>query len=87
MGLFNTLEIKKIAARVGDNPKKINPVIDTTRLNTDHLENLRISTNKLSNVITAMLTNNPVQLLSEIEMTLDNANNVGNMLRQKKQGT
>ena len=37
MGLFNTFVIKKIAAGVGENRKKINAVIDITELNTKHL--------------------------------------------------
>ena len=86
MGLFNTFEIKQIAAGVGENRKKINAFIDITRQNTEHLENLKISTNKLSNIITAMLTNNPAQLVSEIKMALDNANNavtqITNMVQQ-----
>ena len=75
MGLFNTFEIKNIAAGVGENPKKINSVIAKTKLNTKHLENLRISKNKLLNIITAMLQNNPAQLLSEIKISLDNGHN------------
>jgi hypothetical protein len=86
MGLFNTFEIQKIAAGVGENRKRINDVIDITKLNTEHLENLRLSTNKLSNIITAMLKDNPAQLLSEIETTMDNANNavtrITNMVQQ-----
>ena len=86
MGLFNTFEIKKIAAGVGENRKRINNVIDIAKLNTEHLENLRLSTNKISNIITAMLKDNPAQLLSEIEMTMENANNavtrITNMVQQ-----
>ena len=74
-GLFNTFEIKNIAAGVGENLKKINSVIHITKLNTKHLENLYISTNKISNIITAMLQNNPAQLLIEIKISLDNAHN------------
>ena len=33
MGLFNTFEIKRIAAGEGENRKKINAVIDITKLN------------------------------------------------------
>ena len=80
MGLFNTFEIQKIAAGVGENRKRINDVIDITKINTEHLENLRLSTDKLSNIITAMLKDNPAQLLSEIEMTMDNANNAVNRI-------
>ena len=58
---------------MGENLKKINSVIDKTKLNTKHLENLYISTNKISNIITAMLQNNPAQLLIEIKISLDNA--------------
>ena len=86
MGLFNTFEIKNIAAGVGENWKKISSVIDITKLSTKHLENLCISTNKISNIITAMLQNNPAQLLSEIKIYLDNTHNavtrVTNMVQQ-----
>ena len=86
MSLFNTFEIKNIAAGAGENRKKINSVIDITKLNTEHFENLRIFTNKISNIITAMLQNNPAQLFSEIEMSLDTAQNavtsITNMVQQ-----
>ena len=69
-----------------ENQKKINAVIDITKLNTKHLENLQISTNKLSNIITAMLKNNSAQLFSKIKMTFDNAHNavtcITNMVQQ-----
>ena len=86
MGLFNTWELHKIAAGVGENRKKINGVIDIVKLNIKHMENLQITTNKLSNIISAMLQNNPAQLNSEIEQTLDNAHDavtrITNMVQQ-----
>ena len=51
MGLFNTFEIQRIAAGVGENRKMFNAVIDITKLNIRHLENLQITSNKLSNII------------------------------------
>ena len=65
MGLFNSYELQRIAAGVGENRKKINSIIDIQRLTTDHLKNLQISVDKLSDVITALLQTNPAQLLSE----------------------
>ena len=86
MGLFNNFEIQKIAAGVGENRKKINGVIDIVKLNIKHMENLQITTNKLSNIVSAMLQNNPAQLNSEIEQTLDNAHEavtrITNMVQQ-----
>ena len=51
MGLFNTFEVQKIAAGVGENRKKINGVIDIVKLNIKHMENLQITMNKLSNIV------------------------------------
>ncbi len=50
MGLFNSVEIKRIAAGVGENRKKINSIIDITRLTDEHLKNLDISVDKISNI-------------------------------------
>lgn len=86
MGLFNSFEISRIAKGVGENRKKINSIIDITKLNAEHLENLRVSTNKISNIITAMLQNNPAQLISEIDDILDKGNDavtrITNMVQQ-----
>ena len=76
----------RIAKGVGENRKKINSIIDITKLNAEHLENLRVSTNKISNIITAMLQNNPAQLISEIDDILDKGNDavtrITNMVQQ-----
>jgi hypothetical protein len=86
MGLFNSVEIKRIAARVGENRKKINSIIDITRLTDAHLKNLDISVDKISNIVTAMLQHNPAQLNSEINCILENgheaATRITNMVQQ-----
>ena len=86
MGLFNSYELQRIAAGVGENRKKINSIIDIQKLTTDHLKNLQISVDKLSDVITALLQTNPAQLLSEISdihaMGNDVINRITNMVQQ-----
>jgi len=86
MGLFNSVEIKRIAAGVGENRKKINSIIDITRLTDEHLKNLDISVDKISNIVTAMLQHNPAQLNSEINRILENgheaATRITNMVQQ-----
>ncbi len=86
MGLFNSVEIKRIAAGVGENRKKINSIIDITRLTEAHMKNLDISVDKLSNIVIAMLQHNPAQLNSEISRILENgheaATRITNMVQQ-----
>jgi hypothetical protein len=83
MGLFNSVEIKRIAAGVGENCKKINSIINIT---VAHLKNLDISVDKISNIVTAMLQHNPAQLNSEINRILENgheaATRITNMVQQ-----
>jgi len=80
------VEIKRIAAGVGENRKKINSIIDITRLTDEHLKNLDISVDKISNIVTAMLQHNPAQLNSEINRILENgheaATRITNMVQQ-----
>jgi hypothetical protein len=86
MGLFNSVEIRRIAAGVGENRKKINSIIDITRLTDSHLKNLDISVDKISNIVTAMLQHNPAQLNSEINRILENGHEattrITNMVQQ-----
>ncbi len=86
MGVFNSVEIKQIAAGVGENRKKINFIIDITRLTNAHLKNLDISVDKIYNIVTAMLQHNHAQLNSEINRILENGHEaairITNMVQQ-----
>ncbi len=73
---------KQITARVGENHKKINSIIDTTRLTDALLKNLDISVHKISIIVTAMLQHNPAQLNSEINRILENRHKAPGSLNQ-----
>jgi len=73
---------KQITARVGENHKKINSIIDTTRLTDALLKNLDISVHKISIIVTAMLQHNPAQLNSEINQILENRHKAPGSLNQ-----
>jgi hypothetical protein len=70
------------------NRKKINSIIDITRLTDAHLKNLDILVYKISNIVTAMLQHNPAQLNSEINRILENrheaATRITNMVQQEQ---
>ena len=88
MGLINWWEIKSIAARVGENSKKINSIIDITQIHYEHLENFQMATDKLSNIVTAMLQSNPAQLINNISCTLEMGHEaqilITNLVKQAK---
>jgi len=71
MGIFNSGELSRFAKGVGENSKKINIIIDITNIHSEYLENLIISVDKITYIITAMLKNNPAQLITEIDPTLE----------------
>jgi hypothetical protein len=71
MGIFNSWEISRIAKGVGENSKKINNLINITDIHSKHVENLRISVVKITDIVTALLKNNPAQLITEIDCTLE----------------
>jgi hypothetical protein len=70
MGIFNSWEINPIAKGVGENSRKINTIIDISDIHTEHLQNLKFSVDKISDILTAMLKNNPAHLITEIDRTL-----------------
>jgi hypothetical protein len=86
MRLSNNVEIKQIADGVGEKCKKINSIIDITRLTDAHLKNVDISVGRISNIVTAMLQHNPAQLNSEINHILEKghkaATRITNMVQQ-----
>jgi len=55
MGIFNSWEINRIAKGVGENSRKINTIIDISDIHSEHLENLRLSVDKLTDHVTAMV--------------------------------
>jgi len=61
MGIFNSWELSRIAKGVGENSKRIISIIDINKINSKHLENLRLSVDKITDIVTAMLTKNPAQ--------------------------
>jgi len=71
MGIFNSWEIKGIAKGVGENSRKINTIIDISDIHSEHLQNLRLSVDKLTDLFTAMVKNNPAHLITNIDCTLE----------------
>jgi len=71
MGMFNSWEINRIAKGVGENSRKINTIIDISDINSEHLQNLKLSVDKITDIISAMLKYNPAQLITEIDSTLE----------------
>jgi len=71
MGIFNSWEINQIAKGVGENSRKINTIIDISDIHSEHLENLRLSVDKLTDLVTAMVKNNPAHLITNIDRTLE----------------
>jgi len=71
MGIFNSWEINQIAKGVGQNSRKINTIIDISNIHTEHQQNLKLSMDKISDILTAMLKNNPAHLITEIDRTLE----------------
>jgi len=71
MGIFNSWEINRIAKGVGENFRRINTVIDISDINSEHLQNLKLSVDKITDIISAMLKHSPAQLITEIDRTLE----------------
>ena len=71
MGMFNSWEINRIAKGVGENSRKINTIIDISDINSEHLQNLRLSVDKITDIIAAMLKYSSAQLITEIDRTLE----------------
>jgi hypothetical protein len=69
MGIFNSWVIKRIAKGVGENSRKINTIINISDIHLEHLENLRLSVDKLTDLVTAMVKNNPAHLITNIDRT------------------
>jgi len=76
MGMFNSWEINRIAKGVGENSRRINTIIDISDINSEHLQNLKLSVDKITDIITAMLKYSPAQLITEIDSTLEMGHNV-----------
>jgi hypothetical protein len=71
VGMFNSWEINRIAKGVGENSRKINTIIDISDINSEHLQNLKLSVDKITDIIAAMLKYNSAQLITEIDRTLE----------------
>ena len=80
MGMFNSWEINCIAKGVGENSRRINTVIDISDIHSEHLQNLKLSVDKITDIISAMLKNNPAQLITEIDRTLEMGHKVQNCI-------
>jgi len=80
MGIFNSWEINRIAKGVGENYKRINTVIDISDINSEHLQNLKLSEDKITDILTAMLKHSPAQLITEIDCTLEMGHKVQNCI-------
>ena len=80
MGMFNSWEINRIAKGVGENSRKINTIIDIAEINSEHLQNLKLSVDKITDIVTAMLKYNPAQLITEIDRTLEMGHEVQNRI-------
>jgi hypothetical protein len=85
MGIFNSWEINRIAKGVGENSRKINTIIDISDIHSEHLENLRLSVDKLTDLVTAMVKNNPAHLITNIDRTLEMGHEVQTNLVQQAQ--
>jgi hypothetical protein len=62
MGIFNSWEINQITKGVGENLRRINIIINISDINSEHLQNLKLSVDKITDIITAMLKYSPAQL-------------------------
>ena len=71
MGIFNSWEINRIAKGVGENSRKINTIIDVSDIHSEHLQNLRPSVDKLTDLVTAMVKNNPAHLITNKDHTME----------------
>jgi len=80
MGIFNSWEINRIAKGVGENFRRINTVIDISDINSEHLQNLKLSVDKITDIISAMLKHSPAQLITEIDRTLEMGHEVQNRI-------
>jgi len=71
MDIFNSWEINRITNGVVENSRKIKTIIDISDIHSEHLQNLKLSVDKISDILTAMLKNNPAYLITEIDRTLE----------------
>ena len=62
MGILNSWEINRIAKGVGENLRRINIIINISDINSEHLQNLKLSVDKITDIIIAMLKYSPAQL-------------------------
>jgi len=78
--IFNSWEINRIAKGVGENSRRINTIINITDIHSEHLQNLKLSVDKITDILTAILKNNPAQLITEINRTLEMGHEVQNRI-------